>query len=76
VKVIELIPPYVATELGGPRKTVPNPDHGAMELEAFIAETMQALASDEDELAIAEAKRLVGATSPETVKKVFSMMNG
>jgi len=47
-----------------------------MELEAFIAETMQALASDEDELAIAEAKRLVGATSPETVKKVFSMMNG
>lgn len=76
VRVIELIPPWVATELGGPRKTVPNPDRAAMPLDAFIAETMQALASDAEEVAIADAKRLVAATSPETVKKVFSMMNG
>jgi len=76
VKVIEVIPPWVATELGGPRKTVPDPDRGPMPLDAFIAETMQALASDEDELPIAEARRLVAATSPDTVKKVFAMMNG
>ena len=41
VKVIELIPPYVATELGGPRKTVGPGGPQPMPLEAFIAETLR-----------------------------------
>ena len=76
VKVIELIPPYVATELGGPAKTVPPGAPQPMPLEAFIAETMRELETDADEIAVAEAKRLVAATSPEMVKKIFSTMNG
>jgi short-subunit dehydrogenase involved in D-alanine esterification of teichoic acids len=76
VKVIELIPPYVATELGGPRKAAtlgagPQP----MPLDAFIAETMKELESDGEELAIGEAKRLVAAAGLETAKKVFAAMN-
>jgi uncharacterized oxidoreductase len=77
VKVIELIPPWVATELGGPGKPVPNssPGRGPMPLDAFIAETMKELESGAEEIAIGDAKRLVAAASPETVKKVFSAMN-
>jgi uncharacterized oxidoreductase len=76
VKVIELIPPYVATELGGAGKPTLNIARPPMPLDAFIAETMKELESDADEVAIAEAKRLVAAASPENVKKVFSFMNG
>jgi uncharacterized oxidoreductase len=77
VQVLELIPPYVATELGGAGKpVVTSSDRGPMSLEAFIAETMKELESGAEELAIGDAKRLVAATSPETVKKAFAAMNG
>jgi uncharacterized oxidoreductase len=76
VKVIELIPPWVATELGGPSKPAPNnPDHGPMPLDTFIAEAMKELESDADEVAIGDAKRLLAATSPDAVKKIFGFMN-
>lgn len=76
VKVIEIIPPWVATELGGPGKPGTTPDgRGPMPLDAFIAETMRELETEADEIAVADAKRLYGATSPENVRKVFSMMN-
>jgi uncharacterized oxidoreductase len=77
IKVIELIPPYVATELGGPGKPALNTTtgRGPMALDAFIDETMKQLESDADEIAIGDAKRLVAATSLETVKKAFSAMN-
>ncbi len=74
VKVIELIPPYVATELGGAAKAPP----GAlrqMPLDAFIAETMKELAADSEEIAIGGAKNLFAASAPENVKKVFAGMN-
>jgi uncharacterized oxidoreductase len=74
VKVIELIPPYVATELGGASQAPP----GALQqmpLDAFIAETMKELAGDADEIAIAGAKNLSAASSPESIKKVFAGMN-
>jgi uncharacterized oxidoreductase len=74
VKVIELIPPYVATELGGDAQAPP----GAMQpmpLEAFVAETMNELAGDADEIAIDGAKNLLAASSPESVKKIFAGMN-
>jgi uncharacterized oxidoreductase len=76
VKVIELIPPYVATELGGAGKTVPPAAPQPMPLEAFIAETMRELETDAEEIAVGEAKRLVGVASMETVKQIFSRMNG
>jgi uncharacterized oxidoreductase len=77
VQVLELIPPYVATELGGAGKpVVTSSGHGPMALDAFIAETMKELESEAEELAIGDAKRLVAATSPEIVKKAFAAMNG
>jgi len=79
IKIIELIPPYVATELGGPGKPAPAPNNpasrGPMPLDVFIAETMNELESGAEEVAIADAKKLVAATSPDSVKKVFSVMN-
>jgi uncharacterized oxidoreductase len=77
VQVLELIPPYVATELGGAGKpVVTSSGRGPMPLEAFIAETMKQFESGAEELAIADAQRLVAATSPEIVKKAFAAMNG
>lgn len=46
-----------------------------MPLDRFVAETMKELESDADDIAIAEAKNLVAATSPEAVKKIFGFMN-
>lgn len=75
VKVIELIPPYVGTELGGAGKPASNPGQGPMPLDAFLVETMKELEADGDEVAIADAKRLVAATSPDIVKKTFGFIN-
>ena len=74
VKVIELIPPYVATELGGGGQT-PAGALRQMPLDTFIAETMKELAGDADEIAIGGAKNLLAATAPENVKKIFAGMN-
>jgi uncharacterized oxidoreductase len=74
VKVIELIPPYVATELGG-GATAPAGALRQMPLETFVTETMKELAGDADEVAIGGAKNLLAASSPENVKKVFAGMN-
>ena len=74
VKVIELIPPYVATELGG-NLQAPTGALRQMPLDTFIAETMKELAGDVDEIAIGGAKNLLAASSPENVKKIFAGMN-
>jgi uncharacterized oxidoreductase len=74
VQVIELIPPYVATELDG-GSTAPAGALRQMPLETFIAETMKELAGDADEIAIGGAKNLLAATTPENVKKIFTGMN-
>jgi len=75
VKVVELIPPYVATELGGARKTGGPGGPQPMPLPTFIAETMMALASGADEVAIGDANNLLAATNPDVVRKVFAGMN-
>jgi len=46
-----------------------------MPLGTFIAETMRELETDQDDIAVGEAKRLVAASS-ETGKQIFSRMNG
>jgi uncharacterized oxidoreductase len=75
VKVIELIPPYVATDLGGESKAAVPVGPKPMSLDTFIAETMKAIEGDADEMAIGDAKNLMGAAGGDTVKKVFSGMN-
>jgi uncharacterized oxidoreductase len=74
VKVIELIPPYVATELGG---GVPAPAGALhlMPLEIFITETMKELAGDEDEIAIGGAKNLYAASGAEKVRQIVAERN-
>jgi uncharacterized oxidoreductase len=74
VKVIELIPPYVATELGGGAQA-PAGALRQMPLETFVAETMKELAGDADEIAIGGAKNLLAASSPEGLRKTFAGMN-
>ncbi len=48
VSVLEIVPPWVATELMGEKPTDPR----AMPLDAFIAETMQILATDAHEVCV------------------------
>jgi uncharacterized oxidoreductase len=46
--VLEIIPPWVATELMGDTPTDPR----AMPLDAFISETMEILATDAEEICV------------------------
>ena len=72
VKLIELIPPYVATDLGGsqpPRIGAPTP----MPLNEFIAAAMEGLASDADEVAVGPAKAFLAAHAG--ARAAFAGMN-
>lgn len=76
VKVVELLPPYVATGLDREHKAAVPAGFLPMPLEAFIDETMKALAGDADEVAVGMAKELVTATGGDRVRAVFLAMNG
>lgn len=73
VTVIELVPPYVATELGGADKPAAGAD--AMPLDDFVSEAMRGLETDADEIAIAEARRFVTAGCGDIVRKAFAALN-
>jgi len=76
VHIVEVIPPWVETELGGPAAPPVRPGGPApMPLVAFIAETMKELATDADEVAIGDAKDLAAAAGAESLKRVFAGMN-
>jgi uncharacterized oxidoreductase len=75
IKVIELIPPYVATDLGRESKTAVPVGPQPMPLDAFIAETMKALEVDADEVAIGDAKKLIAAAGGYAIQRAFSAMN-
>lgn len=78
IKVVELVPPYVDTELGGDPKTGSAPPPGApqpMPLATFVADTMKELAGDTDEVIIGEAKGLAAGAGLEGSKKIFAGMN-
>ncbi len=62
VKVLELAPPYVQTELMGERQ---KSDPRAMPLDAFIAESMELLASDNDEILVENVKPLRNSVGPD-----------
>jgi uncharacterized oxidoreductase len=59
IKVLEIVPPWVATELMGDVPTDPR----AMPLDKFIAETMQILATDAEEICVQNVLRLRNAPS-------------
>jgi uncharacterized oxidoreductase len=76
VKVLELAPPYVQTELMGPQMAV---DPRAMLLADFISETMNVLGTDADEVLVERVMMLRNNPGPnegEFVNKFNEMMAG
>jgi uncharacterized oxidoreductase len=74
VKVIELAPPYVQTELMGKQQAS---DPNAMPLNEFIAEVMTILEADPDttEVIVERCKALRNAEATGNYKKMFDMLN-
>jgi uncharacterized oxidoreductase len=76
VQVIEIIPPWVDTELGGAVKPQTwAGDRRPMPLDTFISEAMRELEAGGDELAIGDAKNLAAAAGAGTARHVFANMN-
>jgi uncharacterized oxidoreductase len=73
VQVVEIIPPYVQTELGGSHQTN---DPRAMPLKEFIAETMQILKSQPEapENCVESVKFLRFAEATGNFDKAFQML--
>lgn len=73
VRVIELAPPAVATDLMPTSRTNPN----AMSLEDYIRESMALLKSDPDgqEICVERVKRLRNAEASGTYAQVFGQLN-
>lgn len=71
VKVFEIIPPSVDSELGHERRKDKNQTHGGLPVIEFIVEAMQAIERDEQEAAIGQAKNL-----REKGEALFDSMNG
>jgi uncharacterized oxidoreductase len=73
VQVMEIIPPYVQTELGGPSQVV---DPRAMPLKNFIAETMKIIQLQPEtlEICVEEAKGLRFAESKGTFEEAFERL--
>lgn len=76
VKVLELAPPYVQTELMGAEMAV---DPRAMPLKDFIAETIQVLGTDADEVLVERVNMLRNNPGPNEhafVNQLNDMMSG
>jgi uncharacterized oxidoreductase len=71
IKVVEIVPPWVATELMGEKPTDPR----AMPLDAFIAETMEILATDADEVCVKNVLFLRNAAANGKEYEVFKGFN-
>jgi uncharacterized oxidoreductase len=74
VEVLEIIPPYVQTELGGPSQAV---DPRAMPLKDFIAETMQIIQSqpEQREICVEKARGLRFAEANGTFDAAFQALS-
>jgi len=70
VRVLEIIPPYVATDLMDGAS-----DPRAMPLDAFIAETMQILATDAEEICVQNVLRLRNAAASGNDAAFFKTFN-
>jgi uncharacterized oxidoreductase len=70
VKVFEIIPPAVDTELGHDRREDKTQSHGGLPIADFIAEAMEAIKNDVFEAPIGQAKGL-----REKREQLFDLMN-
>lgn len=70
VKVFEIIPPAVDTELGSDRREDKTQSHGGMPVQEFIEQAMQALENDIFEMAVGTANN-----SREKRERLFEVMN-
>jgi uncharacterized oxidoreductase len=70
VKVFEIIPPSVDSELGHENRKDPNQSHGGMALSEFIQEAIPALKNDILEAPIGQAKNI-----REKGEEIFARMN-
>jgi len=70
VRVFEIVPPAVDTELGRDRRTDGAQSHGGISVDEFIKDTMEALSRDEFEAAIGSAINL-----REKKELMFSILN-
>ncbi|HEY0759414.1 MAG TPA: SDR family NAD(P)-dependent oxidoreductase [Acidisarcina sp.] len=76
VKVLELIPPWVKTDLDVTHPPAMRPDGmSPMPLDQFIAAAMTELAGDEHELKVAGAKYLYSAGVGDRLYSTFNQMN-
>jgi uncharacterized oxidoreductase len=77
VSVIELVPPYVATDLNrAAGQSRPAGSGGSpMPLDEFIAEAMKELSTATEEAAIGFAKMTLAASWTETARAIFSKLN-
>lgn len=75
VRVIEVAPPWVATELGGTAAVEAAPGRGPMALDTFIEAAMQDLAADSEELPVAGARWLHKSGVGEGFRGAFEGMN-
>jgi uncharacterized oxidoreductase len=74
VRVVELIPPWVDTNLDKGRRRTAGP--APMPLPQFISEAMEGLSGDADEVPVGDAKFLCGSAGlGEAFRKTFSRMN-
>jgi len=71
IRVLEIIPPWVATELMGATPSDPR----AMPLDAYIAETMQILATDAEEICVQNVLRLRNAAVSGNDAAFFKTFN-
>ena len=71
-EVVEIIPPYVQTELAGAHQLT---DERAMPLSGFIAETMELLATDATEIIVERCKPLRFAAANGNEAAIFKGVN-
>jgi len=71
IRVLEIIPPWVATELMGATPSDPR----AMPLDAYIAETMQILATDAEEICVKNVLFLRNAAASGNEAGLFKSFN-
>jgi uncharacterized oxidoreductase len=71
IRVLELAPPWVATELMGATPDDPR----AMPLDTFIAETMGLLATDADEICVQNVLRMRNAAATGHEAEIFKGLN-
>jgi uncharacterized oxidoreductase len=70
IRVVEIAPPAVDTELGVDRRADPTRSHGGMPVAEFLASAMAGLAAGSDEILVGAAARMKAAPD-----EVFAAMN-